>query len=85
VAQDDRARVLAGLAAVDCVVIFDELTPLALLAGLRPDILVKGGDYTRATVVGAELVESWGGRVLTLPFVAGFSTTSLRERLREST
>lgn len=85
VGQEDRARVVAGLAAVDCVVIFDELTPLALLAALRPDILVKGGDYTRATVVGADLVESWGGKVLTLPFVAGFSTSSLLERCREST
>jgi rfaE bifunctional protein nucleotidyltransferase chain/domain len=81
----DRARVLAGLEAVDCVVVFDAPTPLAVLEALRPDLLVKGGDYTRDTIVGADLVESWGGRVLAMPFFADQSTTSLLERLRATT
>ena len=78
-----RARVLAGLGCVDCVVLFNDSTPLALIEALRPDVLVKGGDYTRATIVGADQVESWGGRVLTIPLVPGFSTTTLLERLRD--
>lgn len=82
VPEGDRARVLAGLAAVDCVVVFAEPTPEALLERLRPDILVKGGDYHRGTIVGADLVEGWGGRVLALPFLPDHSTSSLLERLR---
>lgn len=82
VAAADRARVLAGLAAVDCVVVFDDPTPVPILQAIRPDILVKGGDYTRDTIVGAGLVEGWGGRVLALPFVPSHSTSSLLERLR---
>jgi rfaE bifunctional protein nucleotidyltransferase chain/domain len=82
VTEQDRARVLAGLAAVDCVVVFDEPTPDRVLEALRPDLLVKGGDYTRDTIVGADLVESWGGRVMALPFHADHSTSSLLERLR---
>ncbi len=85
VGEADRARVLAGLAAVDCVVIFAEPTPTALLEALRPDLLVKGGDYTRETIVGADLVERWGGRVLALPFLDRHSTSSLLERLRAAT
>jgi len=85
VPEADRARVLAGLAAVDCVVVFDEATPEALLQFLRPDVLVKGGDYSRSTIVGADLVESWGGRVLALPFHPSHSTSSLLERLRAAT
>jgi rfaE bifunctional protein nucleotidyltransferase chain/domain len=77
-----RSRVIAGLAAVDRVVLFDEDTPLTLIQAVRPDILVKGGDYTRATIVGADFVESYGGSVRTIPLVPGHSTTSLVERLR---
>src|SRR4051794_21044033 len=62
-----RARVLAGLAAVDCVVLFEDDTPLELITRLEPDILVKGADYTREAIVGAELVESRGGRVIRVP------------------
>jgi D-glycero-beta-D-manno-heptose 1-phosphate adenylyltransferase len=82
VTESDRAAVVAGLASVDCVVTFDELTPLALIERLRPDVLVKGGDYTRETMVGAAEVESWGGRAVILPLSAGYSTTTLVERLR---
>ena len=81
-AESSRARVLAGLAAVDCVVLFDESTPLDLISRLQPDVLVKGADYSRETIVGADLVESRGGRVVRVPLVQGFSTSSIVERLR---
>ena len=77
-----RARVLAGLAAVDCVVLFDEDTPLEIITRLQPDVLVKGADYTRDAIVGADLVESRGGRVVRVPLIQGFSTSSIVERLR---
>lgn len=77
-----RARILAALTAVDRVVIFEEDTPLALIVALRPDVLVKGGDYSRATIVGADFVESLGGTVLTIDLVPGHSTTAIVERLR---
>jgi D-beta-D-heptose 7-phosphate kinase/D-beta-D-heptose 1-phosphate adenosyltransferase len=77
-----RARVLAGLAAVDCVVLFDEDTPLELITLLQPDVLVKGADYSRDAIVGGDLVESRGGRVVRVPLVHGFSTSSIVERLR---
>ena len=77
-----RARVLAGLAAVDCVVLFEEDTPLELIRELGPDVLVKGADYSRDRIVGADIVESRGGRVVRVPLVNGFSTSSLVERLR---
>jgi D-beta-D-heptose 7-phosphate kinase/D-beta-D-heptose 1-phosphate adenosyltransferase len=80
-----RARVLAGLAAVDAVVLFDAPTPLALITALSPDVLVKGGDYARDAIVGADEVEAKGGRVVVIPFVAGYSTTALVERCRAAT
>jgi rfaE bifunctional protein nucleotidyltransferase chain/domain len=80
--QEARARVLAGLAAVDCVVLFDEDTPQSLIEALAPDVLVKGADYARDAIVGADWVEARGGRVVRVPLVPGFSTTSLVERLR---
>lgn len=79
-----RARVLAGFAAVDCVVLFDEETPLELIESLAPDVLVKGADYPRERIVGADWVESRGGRVVRVPLVGGFSTSSIVERLRAS-
>jgi D-beta-D-heptose 7-phosphate kinase/D-beta-D-heptose 1-phosphate adenosyltransferase len=80
--QDARARVLAALAAVDCVVVFDEDTPLRLIQALEPDVLVKGADYPRDRIVGADWIESRGGRVVRVPVLPGFSTTTLVERLR---
>jgi rfaE bifunctional protein nucleotidyltransferase chain/domain len=77
-----RARVLAGLAAVDCVVHFDEDTPLALIQALEPDVLVKGADYSREHIVGADWVEARGGRVVRVALLAGHSTSALVERLR---
>lgn len=78
----DRSYVLAALGMVDAVVAFDEDTPLELIVRLRPDVLVKGGDYTVETVVGAREVQSWGGHVTIVPLTAGQSTTSIIERLR---
>ncbi len=82
--ESARARVLAGLAAVDCVVLFDEDTPLALIEALRPDVLAKGADYAREAIVGADLVESRGGRVVRIPLVPDQSSTRLVERIRGS-
>jgi D-beta-D-heptose 7-phosphate kinase/D-beta-D-heptose 1-phosphate adenosyltransferase len=77
-----RARVVAALASVDCVVLFEADTPLELIQSLAPDVLVKGADYPRASIVGGDWVEARGGRVVRVPLVTGFSTTSLVERLR---
>jgi rfaE bifunctional protein nucleotidyltransferase chain/domain len=80
--EAERAYVLAALRDVDAVVAFSEDTPLALIRRLRPDVLVKGGDYEPATVVGRDDVESWGGRVVIVPLRPGQSTTSIIEKLR---
>ncbi|GAM07919.1 bifunctional protein HldE [Geobacter sp. OR-1] len=81
--QDERAHLLAALDCVDYVVIFDEDTPLQLIEAVRPDVLVKGGDYTREGVVGHEQVESWGGRVELVEFVDGRSTSGIIEKIVE--
>lgn len=80
--EADRAYVLAALAAVDAVVLFHEDTPLELVRHLRPDVLVKGGDYDPDTIVGRADVESWGGEVVVVPLTPGHSTTTTVQRLR---
>jgi D-beta-D-heptose 7-phosphate kinase/D-beta-D-heptose 1-phosphate adenosyltransferase len=82
--QNERARaeVLAGLEAVDLVVIFGQDTPLELIRRVRPNVLVKGGDYRRDEVIGRQLVESQGGQVVLVDLVPGFSTTRIVERSR---
>jgi len=80
--ERDRARVLAALAAVDRVVLFDEDNPYEILTELQPDVLVKGGDYRLEEVVGREIVLARGGQVRILPFREGYSTTVLLDRLR---
>ena len=82
VAEADRAEVVAALAVVDFVTIFGEDTPAEVITALQPDVLVKGADWAPDQVVGREVVEARGGRVLLIPFVEGFSTTALAERLR---
>ncbi len=79
---ESRALVLAGLASVDLVLAFDEPTPLALIEAIRPDVLVKGADYTVEAVVGADVVRSYGGEVKLAPLVEGYSTTAALARLR---
>ncbi len=81
VPQAERAEVLAALACVDAVVIFSQDTPLELILTLRPDVLVKGGDYTPETIVGRPEVLSWGGEVHVIPFVPGHSTSALIRRI----
>jgi rfaE bifunctional protein nucleotidyltransferase chain/domain len=80
--EAERAYVVAALECVDAVTVFDEDTPLELVLAIRPDVLVKGGDYTPETIVGREEVESWGGRVHVVPLTAGQSTTRIIEALR---
>jgi D-beta-D-heptose 7-phosphate kinase/D-beta-D-heptose 1-phosphate adenosyltransferase len=75
VGENERARVLAALSSTDAITIFAEETPRELIRSIRPDVLVKGGDYSIATIVGAEDVESWGGRIEIVPTVPGYSTT----------
>ena len=76
-----RALNLAAQTYIDAVILFDEETPLTLIQTLQPDVLVKGGDYTEATVVGADVVKRYGGQVEILPLVEGYSTTSFLEKL----
>ena len=81
-AEAARAAVLASLASVDLVCLFEEDTPIELIKQIRPDVLIKGADYTRETVVGADLVESWGGSVALAELLPGHSTTATLARLR---
>jgi rfaE bifunctional protein nucleotidyltransferase chain/domain len=82
--QDARATILAALSSVDAVVLFEEETPLHLIESLRPDTLVKGGDYTIDQIVGADLVMKNGGQVKQLQFVAGYSTTNIEQKIRNN-
>lgn len=81
IAQEERAHLLAALNCIDYVVFFDSDTPLPLIESLKPSVLVKGGDYTPETVVGREVVESYGGRVELVEFVDGKSTTNIIEKI----
>ena len=80
----ERAFVIAALEAVDCVVLFEQDTPLELVLQLKPDVIVKGGDYTHSTIVGAREVTAWGGEAVVIPLTAGQSTTSIIEKLSDS-
>jgi D-glycero-beta-D-manno-heptose 1-phosphate adenylyltransferase len=82
--QDDRLAVLAALEAVDLVVLFDEDTPLNLILTCKPDVLVKGGDWAPAAIVGANEVLGWGGSVHSIPFLHERSTTALLKKIRLS-
>lgn len=80
---EDRAAVIAALGSVDAVTWFDEDTPLALIREARPDVLVKGGDWSTDNIVGADDVRGWGGRVLSIPFLHEKSTTALLAKIRQ--
>ena len=84
VSERDRAEVVAALEMVDIVVLFDEETPLELIRRVEPDVLVKGGDWTADRIVGADLVRARGGRVRSLPFAGGYSTTGLVRKIRQA-
>ncbi len=81
--ENERAEILAALRTVNYVTIFDDVSPRSLIALLLPDVLVKGGDYGLAEIHGREEVEAEGGRVVSLPFVAGASTSGIIERMRK--
>ncbi|HKC62906.1 MAG TPA: D-glycero-beta-D-manno-heptose 1-phosphate adenylyltransferase [Pyrinomonadaceae bacterium] len=80
--EQERAELLAALGAVDYVTIFDDISPRSLIADILPDVLVKGGDYNLDEIHGREEVEASGGRVLSLPFIEGASTSSVIERIK---
>lgn len=79
--EEERAEILSGLGCVDYITLFDERTPIELISLLRPHILVKGGDWTKETTVGREVVEQSGGNVVIIPFIEGSSTTNLIETI----
>jgi D-beta-D-heptose 7-phosphate kinase/D-beta-D-heptose 1-phosphate adenosyltransferase len=80
----ERALVLAAVESVDLVVVFPEDTPLELVKALKPDVIVKGGDYTESTIVGATEVKAWGGKVVVVPLTPGQSTTAIIRTLSET-
>ncbi len=82
--EHSRAMVLASLAAVSAVILFDEPTPYELIKTVRPDVLVKGADYSVENIVGADIVLESGGVVKTIPFVEGYSTTAIEQRIRQA-
>ena len=79
--EKDRSIILDAMEMIDSVIIFDEDTPLKLICELKPDILAKGGDYNFHTIVGAKEVESWGGTVKIIPFLKGYGTSKLIEKI----
>ena len=81
--ESERAEILAALRQVDYVTIFDDISPRALITGLLPDVLVKGGDYNLDEIHGREEVEAAGGRVVSLPFIEGASTSAIIERMKQ--
>jgi D-glycero-beta-D-manno-heptose 1-phosphate adenylyltransferase len=80
--QESRSRVIAALEFVDLVVFFEEDTPLELIQKVRPDVLVKGDDYEICNIVGADFVQSYGGKVTTIPLIKGYSTTNIIEKIK---
>ena len=83
VPEQERAEIIAALEFIDFVIIFNELTPLELINYLKPDILIKGGDWAEEDVVGREEIKEWGGRVVIIPEVEGKSTTNIVEKIKK--
>jgi len=83
-AEDERAELIAALACVDAAVVFDEDTPWELIAALQPDVLVKGADWAEDAIVGRDIVEARGGRVVRVPIESGYATTSIIDRIRRA-
>lgn len=82
--EADRAELVAALTAVDAVVIFDDDTPLEIISAIQPDVLVKGADWASDAIVGRDVVEARGGRVVRIPLAPGYSTTAILERARRA-
>lgn len=83
-AELDRAKIISAIEVVDVVVLFNEETPLNLIIALKPNVLVKGGDYTKNEIVGAKEIEHWDGKVVIIPFLEGFSSTSIIEKMKKA-
>jgi len=81
VPEEERAEILAALRVVDAVIVFDEDTPHSVISALQPDVLVKGADWTEDAIVGRDVVEARGGRVVRIPLEAGYSTTTIVEKI----
>ncbi len=81
--ESERAEVLAALTSVDAVVVFDEDTPFEIISALQPDVLVKGADWAADAIVGRDVVEARGGKVVRIPLAPGYSTTAIIERIRK--
>lgn len=81
-AEDERAELIAAMACVDAAVVFDEDTPWELIAALQPDVLVKGADWAKDAIVGRDIVEARGGRVVRVPIEGGYATTNIIDRIR---
>jgi D-beta-D-heptose 7-phosphate kinase/D-beta-D-heptose 1-phosphate adenosyltransferase len=82
--ESDRCELLGAMEMVDFVILFNEPDPYDLIAAIQPDVLVKGGDWNSEKIIGADLVEEGGGRVVVVPYIKGFSTTEIIERIRNS-
>jgi D-glycero-beta-D-manno-heptose 1-phosphate adenylyltransferase len=82
--QEERAEILAALESIDFITIFEELTPLALIIYLKPDVLIKGGDWHENEVVGGEEIKKWGGTVAIIPEITGKSTTNIVEKIKKA-
>lgn len=82
--EESRLLLLSSLFFVDAVILFDEPTPLELIAEVKPDVLAKGGDYTIDTIVGAKEVLAWGGRVEVIPFLEGHSTSAIESKIKKA-
>jgi D-beta-D-heptose 7-phosphate kinase/D-beta-D-heptose 1-phosphate adenosyltransferase len=80
--ESDRCELLGAMEMVDFVILFNEPDPYDLIAAIQPDVLVKGGDWNSEKIIGADLVEEGGGRVVVVPYIKGFSTTEIIERIR---
>ena len=83
VGEEERAEILAAFEFIDFITIFEELTPLELINYLKPDVLIKGGDWPEEKIIGREEIKKWGGRVAIIPEVTGKSTTSIVEKIKK--
>lgn len=82
--ESDRCELLAAMEMVDYVILFNEPDPYSLISAIRPDVLVKGGDWNTDKIIGADLVKEAGGEVMVVPYMKGFSTTEIIERIKNS-
>ena len=84
--QDEKSRtlIMASLHVISAVIVFDEATPLELIKIIKPDFLVKGGDWEPAKIVGSDIVQSYGGQVISIPFIDGYSTTAIETKIKSA-